>query len=180
MRLLLQYTINSIGIIVELRHAWIALGGNLEVGNLRAAIGTKLLDHVTGDETQHFVAGLLGKARASDAPFRLRYRCDAPNLKRFMEMTLSGESEGAVRIAHRVVRMEALNPAIKFEAAIGVSSVRCSMCNRVRHHGVWREAEDAMALNYLQREHANLVIYKVCSDCRETLGREIGSDGRNS
>ena len=47
-----------------------------------------------------------------------------------------------------------------------IDSVRCSMCNRVRHNDLWREPEEALAAKLLRREHINFVIYKICPGCR--------------
>ena len=101
------------------------------------------------------------------------YRCDGLSVKRFCQMFLTPQDAGAIAIAHTLVREEPLPTRLRFEASSATESVRCSLCNQVRHNDVWREPEVAFAANLLRREHANMVIYKICPSCRRNA---LGSD----
>ena len=165
---LLHYDVNEAGVIVEVVVDWVHLAREDDEFPLLSAdvIGTALSQHITGDETREFIADIINAVRRLGQPRTIKYRCDAPKFKRFMQMILTPEEAGRVRITHRLIREEPLPAQIRFDAELASDSVRCSMCNRVRHDKVWREPEAALAANLLRAEHENFVIYKVCDDCR--------------
>ena len=167
-RSLLHYDVNEAGVIVEVVVDWDHTArGDDEFPLLSAdVIGTVLSQHITGDETREFIADLINSVRRLGQPRTINYRCDAPKIKRFMQMILTPGEDGRVSIIHRLIREEPLPAQIRFAAERASDSVRCSMCNRVRHNEVWRESEGALAANLLRAENENFVIYKVCEDCR--------------
>jgi LSD1 subclass zinc finger protein len=161
-----EFVVDRTNLIIEVEVKWDVFGGGAFSPAARL-IGTVLEDHISGEETRSFVTTLLSKARSSNVTARYRYRCDAPEAKRFCEMELRPEHLGRVRMLHRLVRSEPLPTRLKFESGRASESVRCSICNRVRHHGKWREAEQALSSGLFKVQAINYVIYKVCDDCRD-------------
>jgi hypothetical protein len=165
---MLRYTVDRFGLIVdvEVAHHHLSLTDDDFPLLPMSVVGSLLCDHITGQETQEFTADLLEKVRVLARPLRIPYRCDALSAKRFCQMVLTPQDAGAIAIAHILIKEEPLPIRLRFEASPATDSVRCSMCNQVRHNDVWREPEVAFAANLLRREHANIVIYKICPGCR--------------
>lgn len=131
------------------------------------AVGKNLMQFIAGEQTQVFWARIFGAVRRSHAPKLIRYRCDAPDLVRHMAVTvwpLDGES---LLLTHAVDRVEPLPVHLRFATARTAEAVRCSICNNVRHQGVWRTPLAAWSEGFLLPQNLNAVIYDVCGDCRK-------------
>jgi hypothetical protein len=176
-RSLLYYAVDEVGRIVEVGQGWDNFADQNDASALSGTdiIGTPLWAYVSGGDTRDFVAEILDRVRTSGQPMTVRYRCDAPDFKRFMEMVITPREGGVVLLSHRILSEEPLPARVRFRTGPASDSVRCSMCNRVRHNGIWREPEEAFAASFLRGEHVNNVIYKVCDDCRRAVfGNDVG------
>lgn len=147
----------------------------------RANEGDGCLDHVIvnrnvrefiqGDATLMLLDTLIMQVRRLGKQLERTYRCDSPDMKRFMEMRIDREGE-RVRFVHRVVRTEPLAVPVRFGFDSSGSMnriVRCSMCNRVQVQRAWMEADDACADGHIAGQQ--LVIYGVCPGCADTVRR---------
>lgn len=138
-------------------------------------IGRKLDQFIIGDDTRMFVRTLLMSARTLCRPIYRPYRCDSPKLKRFMEMTVLPQAEGAVEVIHRELYSEPIFyniPIVAAPASAGWAFLkRCSLCNRVQAQGMWSEIDEAIEANRLLVTAPSLkVIYGVCPDCLARRG----------
>lgn len=169
----LAYRLDDRDRIVEVRGAWEAAAGRHASLKPENVLGTCLYDHIAGKDTRTFVWLACYAARQSARPLTLPYRCDTPELKRRMSMTLSHHGTGGLLVAHRLVAVEALPRPRSFAFAPTPSTrsllVRCSCCNRVRVNGHWNEPEELA-------EPANgecQVIYGVCPGCKTAFARRM-------
>jgi hypothetical protein len=118
-----------------------------------------------------YVRTLIQSARLLRKPLLRPYRCDSPDLRRYMEMRLSVDSSGLLRWEHRLLRCERLARRLAFVPYTGGPGghpvVRCSICNRVKAAGAWQEpdaAGDASLASVPADVHIP-VIYGVCPTC---------------
>lgn len=108
------------------------------------------------------------------------YRCDTPDIKRFMQMTITPEDNGWIRVSHKLLRIESRRNPVTFKTVSefptfrqfrnnqAIYFVRCSICNRLQRYGSqdnsWYEVDDFIV-------HSNAlgvsfkVIHGVCPDC---------------
>ena len=118
-----------------------------------AVIGQLLLSYITDAETSHLYQVLLQKLRKTGVPIRVPFRCDAPALRRFMELEMAADDAGGVRFTGRLLRLERRAPVNLLDPALqrGESLLRmCSWCKRIDvGGGVWLEVEDAIARLHL-------------------------------
>jgi hypothetical protein len=56
-------------------------------------LGRPLWDFIGDMETQHIYRLLHRRVRADGAPVRLRFRCDAPNRRRYLELGITAGPE---------------------------------------------------------------------------------------
>lgn len=106
-------------------------------------------------------------ARLSGTSVERPYRCDSPELKRFMRIRVDVEEGGVLRIEHETVATEQRVVPVHIRYAAGSrknTRQRCSICGRVNDGG-WQEPRP---------EHADesdgiIVIYTVCEDCKRLM-----------
>lgn len=109
--------------------------------------GKNLFEFVTGMELQHLQELLLIRARKSLQPLSVPFRGDAPDERRFMEMTITAKADGAVEFVTRLTRQEKRASVDVMRPASERSSIYlmlCSWCNRgCLPEGHWVEVEEA-------------------------------------
>ncbi len=103
-------------------------------------IGRALEDFIHDAPTLALLTRLIDGARFLKWERRLDYRCDSPDQKRYMSMSLRPEAEGRVILTHTVLRSEPVLPAFHWRAATQ-GAQRCSLCNRVRIGDAWVEPD---------------------------------------
>ena len=130
-------------------------------------IGQPLMDFVTGDMTRMYVDVALKSARLKQMPRVLSYRCDAPGLKRWLEMTVEPLSGGRVRISHRLVSSSPTKIRSEFRYSPKfVQWLRCSQCLKlalIDTPDVWHLPE---SIDLFQSGGVVMVSDSVCPACQ--------------
>lgn len=173
--LVVSYTLDHANRIVGIGGSWNCFA--LENGALNLlesqVLGRDIGEFIIGDTTRMFVFAMLDSARLLAKPITRSYRCDSPQYRRFMEMTLLPGPQDMIELHHRLVREEPVQYPIKFTVAPdGAHSglvKRCSMCNRLNLQNRWLEADEAAHQGLLTQTATHLVIYGVCESCRRRL-----------
>lgn len=135
-----------------------------------ALIGTSLWRYITDATTVHLYRLLLQRLHARGGPLRVPFRCDAPALRRYMELELAPLDDGGVRFTAAVLRLEARAPVPLLDAALqrGGGLLRmCSWCKRVElGDGTWVEVEEAvMRLALFDHAAPPHITHGMCGDC---------------
>jgi len=109
-------------------------------------VGHSLWDFVVDDTTRHVYRDLLDRVR-SGRTVSFEYRCDSPALRRFMRMTMTPGSDGAVTFDSLTVRTEP-RPEVplltRSDTAPGDLLRVCGWCKRVAVGDAWLEVEQAV------------------------------------
>lgn len=167
-----RYVIDSTDRIVAANAEWFDFARENGAGWLTsdAVLGRPLWDFITDPETRmlyrEMVKGVREQSRAQMVPFR----CDSPDRRRFMELTISKNPDGALLFLSRVVREESREP-IPFLApgiARGDSVlVMCGWCKKVRVGAEqWVEVEAAVkALDLFDAPRLPRISHGICSVC---------------
>ena len=145
-------------------------------------LGKPIRQFISGDPTKMWLDTLVAYARISEEKITREYRCDSPDTKRFMEMSVAPEADKQVRLTHRILKVEAMEPPVAFETAPESASdaalnpapnqiqflcFRCSICNRVQVQGQWQEGDAAARAGHL--DPSPRVIYRVSESCRDKI-----------
>lgn len=128
--------------------------------------GKHVWEFITGDTTRMWFDALIQLARVKRVPIERPYRCDSPRLKRYMNMTITPEDSGLLRIEHTLISTQELQTPVNFTFAREKNTepihTRCSVCGRVKNSQLWQETADRG-----EEEEINMnVTYAVCPDCR--------------
>lgn len=176
-----RYVVDRRDVLVDVDDAWLEFARENAAPDLtrEAVIGRRLWDYVLGAETVHLYRLLFERVRTQDVPVIVPFRCDSPELRRFMRLVISPAAGGELQLDAVLVRSE---PAPKL-ALLDPNAARdrrtvvmCSTCKRILvPGGDWVEPEDAVVRMRLVQEPAPRLEYAVCGGCRGLLsGRMDG------
>jgi hypothetical protein len=140
-------------------------------------LGRPLRQFISGDATTMFMEAALQVVRVTGQVRELAYRCDAPDLRRDLVMTLEPLEHGAVRVTHHargttVVPQRQAVVTRPTGAATGEDAVwRCSRCLRLAPtlRGPWHDVPAADS-----GSPPLAVRYALCGSCRGVIAAELG------
>lgn len=135
-----------------------------------------LWDFISDETTVQLYREILRQARAGH-PARFGFRCDAPELRRGMEMIVTGLGGGEVQFETRVLREEwrpRQELLARYVARAGEMLRMCGWCKRVDvGAGRWEEVEDAVkALSLFEREALPALTHGICEACFKVMSKK--------
>lgn len=161
------YLLDQDDCIVGVSGPWLEFSDeNGGVGlDLESIIGKPIWHFVAGDDTKMWLSAILMHVRLKGEPIERSYRCDSPELKRFMKMTIHPGEHGALTVSHQLISTEEPPVAVFIKPGSGAKTLptdlRCSICGKIKSKGEWHEPSD------LVRDHNEFtVVYTVCEHCR--------------
>lgn len=165
----LTYRIDRRDVISDVHGAWAAFATANGAPQIANVLGQSLWDHVSDDTTRQVYHDLLARVRTGHA-VTFSYRCDAPDLRRFMRMTMREVAAGSVEFDSVVERTEARAvPSLLDTPAGGTSGIIvrvCSWCKRVHVRETWQEVEVAVErLGLFTGGPAPSLTHGMCEDC---------------
>ncbi|MCX7822296.1 MAG: hypothetical protein N2260_02490 [Syntrophobacterales bacterium] len=144
----------------------------------RELLGRNIFDFIDGAETRHIYRILFDLIRQNKKIGPIPFRCDAPHLRRFMELYLTPLPEGAIRITTKLLQVEPREPLIALVSSSEKSqrlTKMCSMCKKIEvgDHS-WVEIEDGLSLlKIFEHEKMPAITHGVCPPCFRDVMLEI-------
>jgi hypothetical protein len=140
-------------------------------------VGRSLLSFISDDATRHIYRVMLERVRATGRPMVVPFRCDGPEVRRFMELAVAPGESGGLRLEGRLLREEIRDPVALFDPehprGEGLLTV-CSWCKRVRVGQGWLEVEDAVtSLRLFDEPRLPRLTHGICPDCAAAMEREL-------
>ncbi len=158
--------------IVEVSAEWDAFAEANEGLCVAALVkGQSLWDHIADSPTLRWMEALVAQARLA-GELTQEYRCDSPNRKRFMRMSIRCLSDDRLEVRHELLREEVLDPPVVVEPATTDyegSVHRCSCCNRLQFSNAWLEPDYAASEGFVPAGHPLMIVYTVCPACTTAL-----------
>jgi hypothetical protein len=177
----LSYRLDNQDRIIEVGGDWDRIARENDGGEVVAerVLGTTLYTHVSDGPGRMFVWTMLDSVRKLFRPSTKLYRCDSPDCKRQMEMTILPQSGGGLLVQHRTIKIEPLAPRVRYvgqawQRSSGLRGglvLRCSMCVKLKIDGVWYEPEVAIRAGLIEPGGIAKVAYGVCEHCSEVARR---------
>jgi hypothetical protein len=128
-------------------------------------------NYISGDISKMWLRALIDLCRLTEKTIERPYRCDSPELRRYLKMKISIEEGNLLRFDHIVERLEDREKPVYFEhATVAGVAFRCSICGQVHLKGKWYEPDDRSALQ-CQEQGKFIVAYTVCDNCRTSGGQ---------
>ena len=173
-RATLLYRLNQQDEVIHLSDGWGTFALENDAPELlpEHVLGRSIWDFIFDLTTTQLYRDLFQRARAGRQSTFL-FRCDAPDCRRQMEMTISGRKRGELQIKTRSLREEERLPqeVLDRHADRGDDLLRlCGWCNRVDVGGVWEEVETAVTLlGLFDRRCLPLLTHGICDSCYDVM-----------
>ncbi|MEZ5075943.1 MAG: hypothetical protein R2725_00705 [Solirubrobacterales bacterium] len=137
-------------------------------------LGRSLWDFVAGEEVRRLQRLVVRRLREGRGAVELGFRCDAPALRREMELRISSNPTGRIvlfrtslRFQHPRRQQPLLDPAAERGEEV---LAMCSWCDRFLVGGAWVEAEVATArLDLFRRDSMPALQHRICEECDDRL-----------
>jgi hypothetical protein len=142
-----------------------------------------LWSFVSGQDTVHLYQLMLEKVRADQKILCVPFRCDAPDLRRFLTVTLRPRQNDQVDFICEIQRCEIRNPIaiLDTKQARGPEFITmCSFCKNVACEDVWFKLEDAIASMHLfERDKPPRISHGACPTCFSIVMDQLDSNPRS-
>ena len=164
------YRIDAEDLITYVNPEWLTFATENGAPDLdeRRVVGKPLWPFIAGAELLDLYRLVVKKVRSDSAVICFSYRCDAPQLRRYMEIVLRPWGLCGVEFNSRCARLET-RPAVPLlmpTAARSDQLVRmCSWCNRIATPE-WLEVEEAIRqLRLFEKHPLPQITHGICDDC---------------
>jgi hypothetical protein len=173
-------------VITFLDEEWKGFARENGAPGLADVAGRSLWDFVVGADVREIYRRMLDRVREDGGSIGFPFRCDAPALRRFLEMEIVPRQGGEVEFRSRLVAVDErpeLIALLTTEAQATPSDevfVSCSWCRRFRVESGWVEAEEAIReLGLFGGVPSPRISHGICEDCVRGLLPEAsaGSGG---
>lgn len=138
--------------------------------------GVPLWRYVSDVTTRHFYDILLQRVRRTGRSIAVPFRCDAPDRRRFMCMTILPLADGALEFRSELLREEPRPKVDLLDTAFprGPNFVEmCSWCKKVKAPD-WVEVEEGVArLGVFDEPRLPRVSHGICPDCSRVLRQQL-------
>ena len=179
-----MYQVDADDRITRVSDAWIRFATENGAASLGRSdvVGRPLWEFITDLETGHLYRLIFERVRESRTSRTVPFRCDSPELRRFMELAIEPAADGHLDLTGRLLREEARPPVAVLAPHPPDSSEMlsiCGWCKRVctgPDEGDWCEVEEAVTrMRLFDRTLLPQLSHVTCPACasraREALGR---------
>ena len=139
---------------------------------------TSLWDYLTDNPTRQIYRDLVSRVR-SGRRARFEFRCDSPDKRRLLSMTMRAAGLGSVEFSVSAVKIEQRAPQALLDPAAprGDRLIRvCAWCKKAEVDGAWLEIEEAVAqADWLRQTILPRLTHGMCEGCEKHM-TEIGWD----
>lgn len=169
------YRVDARGRLAAVNDSWVSFAGENGWPISRAdVIGRPLMSFIADDHLRYLYGLLMTRLRNGHGPIRFRYRCDAPDCRRLMEMTmLHDTAQQEIEFQSRVLDIErrTAQELLRPDHPVDERWVDlCSCCKRIAVGQDWVEVEDAvMRLRLFDCDRLPRTRHCVCPECSRQL-----------
>ncbi len=174
----ISYVINEENEIIFVNDAWskFALANNAPELIAEKILNCNLWDFISDDTTRELYQKLVDKARAGHS-VNFNFRCDSPDLRRFLEMQITLREDKNIQFDTRIINAEKRiyqnvfqNDARRTDSVI----VACSWCKKIEtRDGSWHEIEEALSnLKLFESENIPQMSHGMCVSCYQSISEK--------
>lgn len=180
-----EYAIDADDVVISVGADWSSFArGNAAPELDELAADRTLWSYIDEDEVRDLWRLLVDQVRAKQARARVPLRCDAPDMRRWFEMTVTPEPGDVVRFRSVLVFEEA-RPVV---ALLSDGSARdaarsipvCSWCGDAHDGSGWHPVEEVVRSLRLLEEGLPRTSYGICPSCRDLMSVELLAPGRHA
>jgi len=171
-----EYCIDADDIVTTVGEGWTEFAEENNAPELAASVGSRTLWSCFGnDEIRDVWRLIVERVRADDIELQVPLRCDAPDTRRWFEVSVTPKEAGAV-LFRSVCVYEESRAAVPLldcaaERADDVAAVPlCSWCGHGHDGSRWLEIGQLVRESrMLESSSMPAIEYGICPDCREAM-----------
>lgn len=182
-----EYFIDADDVLVAVDDGWAAFARDNDAPELaEPSSNRQLWSYIDDDEVTELWKLLVEQVRAKHAEAHIPFRCDAPAMRRWFEMTVTPCHNGVVRF-RSLNTFEQPRPAIPL---LDLHAERdpttppiplCSWCGQVHDGTRWMDLEDLVQEHrLLERARVPTISHGSCPTCRDRMAVALSPVGRTS
>lgn len=174
--MIVRYRIDSEDRITDVDEGWITFaqqnaGGQLLPPGIQ---GRTLWPEIADETTRQVYHALIDRVRQNGTPVRFRFRCDAPDQRRLLQMQIAVATSGEVAFETNLLFSQQRAKMLLIDTAAPRSDAMltiCGWCMRVAlGDGAWAEIEDAIpALGLFEASVMPELSHGMCPTCFEAM-----------
>jgi hypothetical protein len=146
--------------------------------NREAVFDQPMADFIADWETFHLYELIFRRVRMTGAGVVLPFRCDSPDLRRFMQLSIQLAGSGELELTGRILSLESRPPVPLLDPEAPRSHemlTLCSWCKRIKiDDDLFVEAEKAAASLGLFGPTPPRLTHGVCPECFDRIRCELG------
>lgn len=177
---LIEYTIDEHDVVVAVGGEWAEFATDNGAADLVAPPTDRTLwSYFDQPEVAELWQMIVSHVRSHGAVSQLPFRCDAPQARRWFEMSVDRVPGGGVRFRSQLVFEEERAPVALLDAAAerdpdAEPVVVCAWCNRGNDEDQWIEIDKLLrARRMLERAAPPSVTWSICGACRDDMAVEL-------
>ena len=170
------HRVDSDGRICFINADWLAFAAENDWPVTSAQVlGTDLLASISDLQTRYVYDLLIHRVRGTGAPIQFRYRCDAPDCRRVLEMHMHYHPKlDQVEFRSSAISIERREPVavldVRKTPRYGETLSVCSWCKAVQTAQAWMQLEQAVVrLGLFAAETLPRISHGICPDCSSRL-----------
>jgi hypothetical protein len=181
-----EYSIDANDVVIDVGQSWADFARDNDAPELVVLPSDRTLwTYFDNDEIKELWRLLVERVRALQQGAEVPLRCDAPDARRWFEMSITPEPDGGVHFRCVLVFEEA-RPSVSLldtqsERDVDLEPVPlCSWCGRAQHGSRWLDIEEfVQAARLLERSSMPPISHGICASCRDEMSAELLVLGRN-
>lgn len=167
----IAYRIDDSDIIVYVDDNWDSFARSNDAPTLtaEAVLGHSLSDFITDPAIRHLYDLLFAQARQRQKLLSVPLRCDSPDLRRYLELTIQPNAANYLSLYSRTLRVEPRDPVALLDSQTERCDkfvIICSWCKKVAVEDQWYEIEAATIHLNLLAEVPQLT-HGMCQSCHD-------------
>lgn len=176
------YSIDADDVIRSVNRAWADFAVENGAPQLaESVVGTSLWRHITGGAVIDLSHAILAHVRKTQTVATYHFRCDSPETRRDMELTLRPLPKNGIECESTVLCATPRARIPLFDGSIPHSDeliTMCAWCRKVRAPD-WVEADVAASRRgWFKTESPPSISHSICPECSEYVLQQIRPDHR--
>ncbi len=178
--LVVEYRIDATDVVTDVGGGWADFARSNGAADLAVPdTERELWSYFGRSEFTDLWQTLVQRVREVRRPAHVPFRCDAPDARRWFEMTITPEPAGAVHFVSALVFEERRTPValLDMHAARDLDEPPipiCSWCGRGQSDGAWQDLEELVrAERLLEQSSMPPIVHGICEACRDEMSAEL-------
>ncbi len=172
---IVRYRLDAYDRIRSVSEDWLAFARRNGAAHLdESVVGQSIWRFIDGRETRELYRLLFERVRDWGTPVSFPLRCDSPEQRRYLTLTIQPAEQEGLELQTETVREEPRPAVPLFETLLGAEGDQltvCSWCKRVLVNGeAWVEAEEAIErLDLFGDAPMPNISYGICPACKASI-----------